>query len=120
MNSDCHQNCANHCLDSDRITHCQPNFLVINEFISSWTRVLPRLISGRALPSAVNRPLPRRPPGPRYARNFKSQIYNLESEIGNPEGDVPAHFRTRPSVAFDGYLLMNSLVIIRDNDALAR
>ncbi len=72
---------------------------VINEFISSQTRDIPRLTSGRALPSAVNRPLPRRPPGPRYARNFKSQIYNMKSEICNPEGGVPALSRTRPSVA---------------------
>ena len=33
----------------------------MNEFISSWSRDIPRLTSGRALPSAVNRPLPRRP-----------------------------------------------------------
>ncbi len=84
--------------------------LNINEFISSLTRDIVRHPSGRALPIAVNRPLPWWPPGPRYARNFKSQIYNMKSEICNPEGDVPAHFRTRPSADFDDYLLMNSLV----------
>ncbi len=34
---------------------------IMNEIISSWTRDLPGLTSGRAIPSAVNRPLARRP-----------------------------------------------------------
>jgi len=41
---------------------------------------------------------------------FRSQIPNLKFVICNPLGVVPAHFRTRPSVAFEGYLLMNRLV----------
>jgi len=48
-------------------------------------------------PSAVNEPVPWRPLGPRYARNFKSQIYNLKSEIYNPEGNVPAASRGFPN-----------------------
>ena len=69
---------------------------IINEFISSWTSDIARHHSGRALPIAVNRPLPRWLPGPRYARNFKSQIYNLKSEICNPKGDVPAISQDSP------------------------
>jgi hypothetical protein len=33
---------------------------------------------------------------------------------------VPAHFRTRPSASFDGYLLMNSLVEVNEGNRRGR
>ena len=44
--------------------------------------------------------------------DFRSQIPNLKFVICNPVGVVPAHFRARPSAAFERYLLMSCVVEI--------
>src|SRR3990172_5843385 len=85
---------------------------IIKEFISSLTFLRPAGFLGQALPSAVNGPVPCRPPGPCYARNFKSQISNLKSEICHLSSrracPRPSGLATRSP---NGYLLMNSLVV---------
>ncbi len=67
-----------------------------------------RLTSGRALPSAVNRPL--QPEADTTPSSPVLVIPTVRAKT-HPLWSVPAHFRTRPSAAFDDYLLMNSLVI---------